>query len=84
MCLGYSSYGEEIPRYQANLEKSAVLGICNPSERMHIKWKQTLNKKKERDNKLKRRHETKNLGRIIAASVQACDRYFVIKFLFLF
>jgi hypothetical protein len=74
-CADYASYGEKIPRYQADLEKRAVLGVCQPQERQHVKWRATLQRRKERDEKLRRRTEGKALGRVIAASVQACDRW---------
>lgn len=71
----YTSYGEAIPRYQAGLEKNTVLSVCNPKERLHVKWRQTMARRKERDGKLKARHINKELSKVISASVQACDRY---------
>lgn len=73
-CIEFVSYGEEIPRYAANLEKATVSGICNPNERLHVKWRQTLQRKKDRDKKLKARNDRKELMQTIAASVQASDR----------
>ena len=74
----YTSYGDLIPRYQADLEKKTVLGVCNPKERLHAKWRQTMARRKERDSKLKARQCNKELSKVIAASVQACDRYYYV------
>ena len=74
LLAAYSCYGDAIPRHQAPLEKTAVLGVCNPSERLHVKWRETLQRRKDRDSRLRARRDGRALNQIIAASVQACDR----------
>jgi hypothetical protein len=72
--LEHLVYGEKIPRYAAPIEKNLVAGMLNPGERVHVKWRKTLSKKKERDKQLKGRRQKLELVKVISASVQACDR----------
>jgi hypothetical protein len=67
-------YGDKLPRYATQLEKNIVLGVVNPSERVHNKWRKTLAKRKERDAQLQKRKDSIELIKVISSSVQACDR----------